>query len=505
MRTNQRRSRTIAALAFVLPLLALGGGVEAKKKPPPTPWTGPVPKADCGPNDRVETGLQGQTTMAERVSGLSELGFNCNLELVGQFEGEGASYGFASFDHCAYYGTTNSPQQQHRGTVVIDASDPTSPQATVYLDDPALRQPWESLKVHKGRQLLAGVQGPVPGGPGFAIYDLSADCSHPVLKASVVLPDVQGHEGDFTPDGLTYYGAFLRNSIYPIDVTDPSNPRMILRWVPPGDVGVPHGLAFSKDGTRAYVAQPGRLPFTFANGLVILDVSDIQFRRPNPQIHVISTLFWEDGKTTQVPLPVTYRGRPHLIIGDELGSGGIGSGGIGGAQLACALGLPPHGFARIIDISDERNPKIVSKLMLEVSDPANCPEILSAPPEVVNEFLSSHYCNVDRPNNPRTLACTYRQAGLRVFDVRDPFHPREIAYYKPPARRTEIRPGSQLGGVDRTTDHAPSDIRFQKHRGQLQLWFTSMDNGFQIVRFTKSMRELLGKDKGKDDDDDDDD
>jgi hypothetical protein len=240
---------------------------------------------------------------------------------------------------------------------------------------------------------------------------------------------------------------------------------------------------------------------------VILDVSDIQFRRPNPQIHVISTLFWEDGKTTQVPLPVTYRGRPHLIIGDELGSGGIGSGGIGGAQLACALGLPPHGFARIIDISDERNPKIVSKLMLEVSDPANCPEILSAPPEVVNEFLSSHYCNVDRPNNPRTLACTYRQAGLRVFDVRDPFHPKEIAYYKPPARRMAFLPGSNLysPGADRTVDHTPTQIRWRKHKGETHLWFASQDNGFQIVRFTKSMRELLGKDKGKDDDDDDDD
>ena len=29
------------------------------------------------------------------------------------------------------------------------------------------------------------------------------------------------------------------------------------------------------------------------NGLVIVDVTDVQFRRPNPQIRVISTLFWE--------------------------------------------------------------------------------------------------------------------------------------------------------------------------------------------------------------------
>jgi hypothetical protein len=51
---------------------------------------GPVPKAQCGPSDRIEGGLQGQTTSQERASGDSERGYNCNLELVGQFRGEGA-------------------------------------------------------------------------------------------------------------------------------------------------------------------------------------------------------------------------------------------------------------------------------------------------------------------------------------------------------------------------------------------------------------------------------
>ena len=43
----------------------------------------PVPKAQCGRRDHTESGLQGQTTPAERVSGDSEEGYNCNLELVG--------------------------------------------------------------------------------------------------------------------------------------------------------------------------------------------------------------------------------------------------------------------------------------------------------------------------------------------------------------------------------------------------------------------------------------
>ena len=48
---------------------------------------GPVPKAQCGPSNRTESGLQGQTTSQERASGDSQRGYNSNLELVGQFRG----------------------------------------------------------------------------------------------------------------------------------------------------------------------------------------------------------------------------------------------------------------------------------------------------------------------------------------------------------------------------------------------------------------------------------
>src|SRR5215469_3744924 len=49
-----------------------------------------VPKASCGPGDHTESGLQGETTVEERFSGDSERAFNCNLELVGRYRGEGA-------------------------------------------------------------------------------------------------------------------------------------------------------------------------------------------------------------------------------------------------------------------------------------------------------------------------------------------------------------------------------------------------------------------------------
>src|SRR5262252_2527256 len=158
------------ALFALLPLLGVGCSGTSN----PVPWTGPVPKATCGPGDRTESGLQGQTTPAERSNSGSDGGYNCNLELVGQYQGEGAKSqgGPAYLDNCAYYDTNNTTLQQHRGVVVIDASDPAHPRPSTFLNDLVMLDPHETLKANAGRKLLAGAQNM---GPGFAVYDLSAD------------------------------------------------------------------------------------------------------------------------------------------------------------------------------------------------------------------------------------------------------------------------------------------------------------------------------------------
>ncbi len=534
MRMKQLRSRNIAALRLLLTLpllLALSGGAEA----------GPVPRADCGPNDRTETGLQGQTTSAERFSGDSEGGYNCNLELVGQqpqgeFEGAFSQNGPAYFGDCAYYATDRvTPLQQHLGVTVIDASDPRHPRVSAFLDDtPAALAPHETPKVNARRKLLAVGQN---NGPNFAVYDLSADCAHPVLKASIELPGSEGHMGNFAPDGLTYYlgqrfrgiGGFL----YVVDLTDPSNPQQLPTWQFLGD-GRPHGLWLNKTGTRLYAGQPGQFGQTPTqssfgpDGLVILDVSDYQFRRPDPQIRIISKLFWTDQGQVEEMRPVKIKGRPYIISSDEAG----GAGGVGGWAAACARGASPFGYPNIIDITDERNPKIIAKLMLEVNDPANCSRLLAeTPPDAPGTApgtnlpaisgttnYSNERCVPDNPNNAKMLACSFQHAGLRVFDIRDLHHPKEIAYWKPSAVRTAFQPGSGSwrAGVDRTVDKiagyarwrnvVPANENAKEIRGrQLELWVVSDGNGLQILRFTKPIHELLGKDKGKDDEDDDDD
>ena len=500
-------NRIGVAKSFAIPTLVLlafltltSTGVAEKLEP--VPWTGPVPKAHCGPGDRIEGGLQGETTQQERLSGDSENGYNCNLELVGQVRGEGTkSQGALAWsEHCAYYSTANNPLQAHRGTVVVDVSDPAHPRVSTYLDTPAMLDPHESMKQNERRKLLAGGQS---YGPWFAIYDLSGDCSHPVLKSSIRLPGSSGHMSGWAPDGMTYY--LTQNPItgpgplYILDVSDPSHVKQLPTWQFQGD-GKPHDANLNADGTRLFAGEAGDFGSS-PDGLVILDVSDYQFRRPNPQIRIVSKLFWADSGGAEQMLPFSANGRQYVVSSDEFG----GWGGFGGLAPACDRGASPFGFPQIIDITDERNPRIIAKVMLEVNAPENCRTFLANPPDLgatplgpYPDGYSAERCNVDRANNPVLLACSFQQAGLRVFDIRDLYHPKEIAYYKPPALRTAFLPGSftWAPGVDRTADRTAGTPRFVKvgeghgsgNGPDLELWTVSDGNGFQVVRFTDSFK-----------------
>src|SRR5215475_9174018 len=493
-----------------------------------------VPKANCGPRDRTESGLQGETTQEERFSGDSELGYTCNLELVGHepqgaFEGAYSQDGPAYAGDCAYYGTDNvTSLQEHLCIRFIYSSHPRHPRVSAYLDyTAAARAPHETVKTHEGRHLLVVAED---GGPDFAVYDIS-DCRHPVLKGNIQLPGSQAHEGNFAPDGLTYYvtqsfrgiGGFL----YIVDLTDPSNPMMLPTWQFLGD-GRPHEAWLNPDGfvpgvpegTRLYSGQPGEFGQTPAqssfgpDGLVILDVSDYQFRRPNPEIRIISKLFWTDQGQAEPMYPVKIKGHPYLISSNEAG----GAGGVDGWAGACARGASPFGYPQIIDVGDETNPKIIAKLMLEVSDPANCSALLAeTPPDPPGTApgtnlpaisgttnYSEETCVADNPNNAKMMACSFQNAALRVFDIRDLSHPKEIAYWKPGARRTAFLPaaGSWADGVDRTVDKTAHWVRWRKHGRELHIWTVSDGHGFQVLRFTKPIHELLGKDKDDEEDDD---
>jgi len=433
-------------------------------------------------------------------------GFSCNLQLIGQYKGDGASWQHAWFTDkagrkCNYYDTASQTANRTQlGVVAVETSDPTKPTVSTYLTTTSMIDPWESLKVNERRQLLGGVNAlNANGGPEIDLYDISSDCRFPQLITSFAVGTgadggfvaaIRGHEGSFAPDGLTYYGSNLGPGgyIYPIDISNTSKPKLLTQWFTPV-ITRDHGMSISDDGNRAYFTLFGQgqaavgagNPVT--NGLIIADVSDVQKRVADPQIKVISTLLWGDGGGAQHTIPVMIKGKPYLIFVDEAGSGGNS---LAGWTNSCNMGLPPWNFARIVDISDEVNPKIVSRLMLEVNDPKNCDKVLPDLAGISGFTYGSHYCSVDNKKNATTLACGYFESGIRVFDIRDPLRPKEIAYFNPPAVTTPS-PGSQNNRATAVgrPDHCSAQVRLDVATKSLQT--TCQDNGFLSLVFTNNV------------------
>ena len=447
-----------------------------------------VEKAECGPNDRPETGMQGQVALNERGTAFS--GTNCNLELVGQYAGDGAGWQMAWYGDCAYYGGATSesgpnadprPLQSDPGTTVIDASDPANPKFVRRLTSASMIDPWESLKVNRKRGILAAQNSNMgEGGTEVDVYDVSNDCTNPKLLSSEPVGESVGHSGTLSADGTIYYGSPLGASDgnpKAVDITNPRKPKLITEDFPVGT----HDLSTNASGTRAYLAN------TNGNGLAILDTTQVQQRRKNPKIPVISELYWPDGAVAQMTQPITIKGKPYILFVDE-GASGITK------WDFCQRGLPAYAFARLIDISDETKPKIASRLMLETHLPSNCATTLGDSQGAIFGY-DSHYCTASNGKGDSTtgpvkdaviVACGYFESGLRVFDVRDPANIKEIAYYNPPTRPGYHTGSYQaLGGACTTADWTAAHPRIRAKRGEI--WFTSHCNGFQIVKFTNDV------------------
>ncbi len=458
----------VAALAAAV-ICAVGASPAAAKSP-----------AVCGPNDKVETGLQGQIPLADRLTGRSGEGYNCNLDEIGAFAGT-AFANFDTYENCAYYSDTIGLYSAEGGTVVLDVSDPRAPKQTDYLTAGATRNAGESLRVHPKRGLLVADRYTIsgiarlddPGSPRqLAVYDISGDCRKPKLLADVVMPSAVGHEGCFQADGMVYYMAST-DTITPIDLSDPRNPKQLSE---PRPFGV-HGCSTSADGKRGYFADIG------LGRLLIADTSQVQQRRPDAAITPVGELYLADNGGQQSTIPLSYDGKPHLLNWSEFRK--LGSQCIPGESTVSNFGYPV-----IVDLSDETRPKEVSKLQTEVMLPENCATVLADgvflnpdglaagdvfPTIGSRVFLyDSHYCSVDRVVDPTITACSSFGSGVRVYDIRDPAKPKEIAYYN----------AGTVSTPDGSATVANAAVARPVIRSDLgQIWFPDAYKGFHVVQF----------------------
>ena len=438
----------------------------------PEPPLTPTPKAECAAGSRPETGLQGRVSPEDHESGRAAQGFTCNTALVGSYakpNAMGTVGGFkveryvdAAGHDCAYYDTTllfpTNVLDQEGGVNVLDMADPTKPVLTARLVTPAMDTPHESLVVSTARGLLVAVAGNLATNVGqIDIYDISNDCRHPEFKSSTPVGFL-GHESGLAPDGRTFYSASPgASTLVAVDITNPSVPVPISF----GNYDS-HGLSISADGNRAYVAGVD-------SGLIVLDTSQVQARKLPAEMPEVARLQWHSMSIPQNAIPITIKGHPYLVEIDEFG-----------AQSEVGAG-------RIIDIGDETQPRVLSNLRLEVHQPENFPATANdnGAQNPVQGY-AGHYCNVPTRVDPEIVACSMILSGLRVFDIRDPAQPREIAYFNAPVTPRIVPP---VGVNPPPSNWAMSSPSFVPERDEI--WYSDGLSGFYAVRLTGGAASVL--------------
>ena len=419
--------------------LALHGGLGSGGLAPAASYTapgmGPTPDAPCAPGSRPETGRQGRVPKSDYDSGRAAKGYTCNLTDIGH---EGTSGGFqvhryvdAAGHECGFYdGTllfpTNEPSSPG-GVVVLDMSHPNKPVRTTVLQTLAMKTPHESFRLNTKRGLLVAVAGsPVTQVGAVDVYDVSKDCRAPVFLASTPL-GILGHEGAFSPDGKTYWASTTADrGLTAIDLTNPSLPTILWR----SEGFAQHGLSISDDGRRAYLADVNTGPTqnyyheitNGGGGLRILDISQIQDRALVPQVTEIGYVTWPEVTIPQSTIPVTISKHKYVLEFDEYSS-----------NVTAYSADQNVGGVRLIDIANEKAPKVVSRMRLAVwergarADQANDPGASSG-----TQGYAAHYCAVPSRIEPGIVACSTIASGLRIFDIRNPLRPREVGYANHP-------------------------------------------------------------------------
>ncbi|MEQ8195730.1 MAG: hypothetical protein RIB59_14690 [Rhodospirillales bacterium] len=330
----------------------------------------------------------------------------------------------------------------------VDVTDPKNPKLVVQTDLPHMSVRSNSHDI-AGDIMAVCYQTMGPGGlsdpglggtpAGIELFDVSVpenpkhisfyDCSGPGSMGVHQCWFVDGeyiHFSGGAPDFEPIYPndcQFYRS----IDVRNPTKPVEVGRWwlpgtrkgdtAPPPERKTKFDIGFRAHNTNVYPARPDRVYLAFIDaGTFILDISDMA----NPKVAAQWNPYPPFPGFAHTLMPILDRDL--LIMSEESIKDG-------------AADWPKRVW--ILDGRDESNLVPISTLPM--------------PP--VDEFsrrggrFGAHNVHENRPGDfsfrsNDLLFCAMFNAGVRVYDIKDPFEPKEIAYYVP-----ETPPGTRAGAI----------------------------------------------------------
>jgi hypothetical protein len=331
----------------------------------------------------------------------------------------------------------------HSGWSLVNVTDPGAPKLERFIPGPA--NTW-TLQVTVNANLLAtslekihegwGDDPTRPHDEGIILWDIE-DPLNPRQRAHFRTGGTGTHRNLLDKGGSLHASAWMAGyagAIYVlIDVADPDNPREVGRYFEPGQEGGADGQRFryGLHGPAMRVGDIAYLPYSEA-GLVILDLSRPEEPRAISRLHVRPPL----GSAIAVHTALPLIGRNLVVINSEA------------LAERCAESV---GYAGIVDVSDIERPTLISLFPTPSPPPGSsfhsfCERGGRFGPH--NQHMVTDDPNLYQSDGLTFL--TYFNAGLRVFDIADPYRVEEVAYLIPkdPVRRLGPLPSGLVTQVE---------------------------------------------------------
>lgn len=318
----------------------------------------------------------------------------------------------------------------HRGWSILDVTDPGGPELVAFIPGP--ENTWTiQIQVAEGKMITA-LERIAPGwggvedkahAEGFLIWDVSNPAR--ARQLGHYRTHSTGTHRNFYDGGTLVHVAGgapgYDKKIYQIvDISDPGNPRELSRfWLAEQEDGAPKsGVRLSLHGPAHVEGNRAYLPYG-EGGAIIVDISDLSHPKMLSQL-LFRGLCSRQGIHTYLPLPR----RKLALINDE---------------AIQENGEESLNLAGIVDLKDEKEPRLISLF------PQPLPPLESG---LKNFFEKGGRFGPHNQHHPNHQPCledrddiaylTYFNAGLRVYDIRDPRTPKEIAYFIPPDPKERI-------------------------------------------------------------------
>jgi hypothetical protein len=284
-------------------------------------------------------------------------------------------------------------------------------------------QSYDSLRGYFENTLADSLTNRQPFRAGLSIHDIKTNPAEPREIAFLEMPGIGINRLWWAGGRYAYVSAhfdgFTDHILCIVDLQNITKPEIVSKWWLPGmnraggEVdSTPKGKRYALHhmivaGNRGYAAWRD-------GGFTIHDVSDAH----NPKLlsHINWSPPYPGGTHTPLPLP----GRKLAIVADESNAD------------YCAKGLF---YTWVIDVRADENPVPIATMPTPTDRSDYCR---------LGNF-GPHNLHENRPEAFRSedmIFATYHDAGVRVFDIRDQYSPKEIAAWipPPPAKMFDPRP-----------------------------------------------------------------